>query len=143
MTEDRNTPAKRMTGDRPRRRDIALTASIGVVVMLVLAVAGELSGGAFLGGVLQEAPWNNEWFVGQGRKDLIHDMRIVEAHLGANGPYVTGDRFTLADIPMGLVVNRWFKVEGFDKPETPNLAAYYELLSARPAYLAHGRNGLP
>ena len=46
MTEDRNTPAKRMTGDRPRRRDIALTASIGVVVMLVLAVAGELSGGA-------------------------------------------------------------------------------------------------
>ena len=38
MTEDRNTPAKRMTGDRPRRRDIALTASIGVVVMLVLAV---------------------------------------------------------------------------------------------------------
>ena len=50
MTEDRNTPAKRMTGDRPRRRDIALTASIGVVVMLVLAVAGELSGGAFLGG---------------------------------------------------------------------------------------------
>jgi glutathione S-transferase len=99
--------------------------------------------GAFLGGVLQEAPWNNEWFVNQGRKDLIHDMRIVEAHLGAYGPYIAGDTFTVADIPMGLVVNRWFKVEGFEKPETPALAAYYELLSERPAYLAHGRNGLP
>ncbi|PIW28289.1 MAG: glutathione S-transferase family protein [Rhodospirillales bacterium CG15_BIG_FIL_POST_REV_8_21_14_020_66_15] len=99
--------------------------------------------GAFLGGMLKEAPWNNDWFVNQGRKDLIHDMRIVEAHLAANGPYVTGATFTVADIAMGLVVNRWFKVDGFDKPETPALAAYYELLSQRPAYLAHGRNGLP
>ena len=99
--------------------------------------------GAFLGGVLREAPWDNEWFVEQGRKDLIHDMRIVEAHLGANGPYVTGDTFTLADIPMGLVVNRWFMVPGFDKPDLPHVAAYYELLSERPGFMAHGRNGLP
>ncbi|MEQ8504697.1 MAG: glutathione S-transferase family protein [Rhodospirillales bacterium] len=99
--------------------------------------------GAFLGGVLKEAPWDNDWFVDQGRKDLVHDMRIVEAHLAAHGPYITGETFTVADISMGLVVNRWFKVEGFEKPETPALAAYYELLSQRPAYLAHGRNGLP
>lgn len=50
MSDERNTSTKRMTGDRPRRRDIALTASIGVTVMLVLAMAGELSAGAFLGG---------------------------------------------------------------------------------------------
>mgnify|MGYP001231239231 FL=1 len=99
--------------------------------------------GAFLGGVLQEAPWNNEWFVGQGRKDLIHDMRIVDAHLKVHGPYLTGDTFTVADIPMGLVVNRWFMVPGFDKPDLPHVAAYYELLSERPGFMAHGRNGLP
>ena len=52
MSDDRTPPAKRLTADRPRRRDIALTASIGLSVMLVLTFAGELSAGAFLGGGL-------------------------------------------------------------------------------------------
>ena len=52
MADDRSPPQKRLKGDRPRRRDIALTASIGLSVMLVLTMAGELSGGAFLGGGL-------------------------------------------------------------------------------------------
>lgn len=99
--------------------------------------------GAFLGGQLREAPWNNDWFVNQGRHDLVGLMRLLNDHLADNGPYVTGDAFTLADIPVGLVVNRWFVIDGLDRPEFPALAAYYELLSERPAYRAHGRNGLP
>jgi glutathione S-transferase len=31
--------------------------------------------GAFLGGQLQEPPWNNPWYVAQGRRDLISLMR--------------------------------------------------------------------
>lgn len=99
--------------------------------------------GAFLGGHLQEAPWNNEWFVSQGRKDLTHQMKLLDDHLSALGPYMLGQDFTLADVPVGLVVNRWFSVTGFDKPSYPALASYYELLTERPAYRAHGRNGLP
>lgn len=99
--------------------------------------------GAFLGGQLQEAPWNNEWFVGQGRKDLIHEIGLLDAHLTANGPYVAGRSFTIADIPVGLVVNRWFMLDGMEKPPFDAVSAYYELLSERPAFLAHGRNGLP
>lgn len=99
--------------------------------------------GAFLGGQLREPPWNNDWFVAQGRKDLTDLMRLLDAHLAANGPYVTGETFTIADIPAGLVVNRWFSIDGLDRPDLPALAAYYELLSERPAYRAHGRNGLP
>lgn len=99
--------------------------------------------GAFLGGQLQEAPWNNDWFVDRGRQDLIHEMRLLEAHIAANGPYVCGKDFTVADIPVGLVVNRWFSLKGFEKPATPALAAYYDLLTERPGYRAHGRNGLP
>lgn len=99
--------------------------------------------GAFLGGQLQEPPWNNEWFVGQGRKDLTHQMRLLDEHLASQGPYLLGKDFTLADLPVGLVVNRWFSVVGFDKPSYPALAAYYELLTERPAFRAHGRNGLP
>ena len=44
--------------------------------------------------------------------------------------------------PVGLVVNRWFAVE-FDKPELPAVTAYYDRLTERPAYRAHGRNGTP
>ena len=99
--------------------------------------------GAFLGGQLQEAPWNNEWFVAQGRKDLTHQMKLLDDHLSAQGPYMLGKDFTLADLPVGLVVNRWFSVAGFEKPAYPALAAYYELLTERPAFRAHGRNGLP
>lgn len=99
--------------------------------------------GAFLGGQLQEAPWNNEWFVEQGRKDLVGLMRLLNDRLEASGPYVAGERFTLADIPVGLAVNRWFMVEGLERPALPALAAYYDLLGERPAYRRHGRNGLP
>jgi len=99
--------------------------------------------GAFLGGQLQEAPWNNAWFVAQGRKDLVGLMRLLDAHLAESGPYVTGESFTIADIPVGLAVNRWFMVEGIERPPFPALAAYYDLLSERPAYRKHGRNGLP
>ncbi len=99
--------------------------------------------GAFLGGQLREAPWHNDWFVGQGRKDLIHCIRLVDDHLAANGPYMMGDDFTLADIPMGLVINRWFMLAELQRPDLPAVKAYYERLSERPAFRKHGRNGLP
>lgn len=99
--------------------------------------------GAFLGGQLKEAPWNNEWFVAQGRKDLTGQMKLLDDHLMAHGPYVLGKDFTLADIPMGLVVNRWFSLTELERPDYPAVARYYELLTERRAYRAHGRNGLP
>ena len=99
--------------------------------------------GAFLGGQLQEAPWNNEWFVGQGQRDFTDCIALVEDELArSGGPHILGG-FTLADIPLGLVVNRWFSVRGFDKPAFPAVAAYYEKLTERPGYRAHGRNGMP
>jgi glutathione S-transferase len=53
-----------------------------------------------------------------------------------------GDAFTLADIPVGLVVNRWFSLK-FEKPAYGAVAAYYDRLGSRPAYRRHVRNGLP
>lgn len=99
--------------------------------------------GAFLGGQLQEAPWNNPWFVAQGQKDLIELMELLAAHLAAHGPYMMGAQFTLADIPCGLVVNRWFSLKALERPALPALDAYYARLSERPAFMRHGRNGFP
>lgn len=56
--------------------------------------------------------------------------------------YVAGDSFTLADIPIGLSINRWFMTP-MDKPAFPAVSAYYDRLSRRPAFLTHGRNGIP
>ena len=77
-----------------------------------------------------------------GIKDWGRQMQLLEAHLAKSGPYVCGDTFTLGDIPVGLVVNRWFGIT-FEKPQLPAVSAYYERLSERPAYREHGRNGTP
>jgi glutathione S-transferase len=98
--------------------------------------------GAFLGGMLNEAPWNNPWFIEQGRKQITKEVGQLEEHLKAGGPYMCGATFTVADIPVGLVVNRWFKLD-FERPSYPAVAAYYDRLGERPGYRKHVRNGLP
>lgn len=101
--------------------------------------------GAFLGGQLKEAPYDHPWYVAQGQKELIHVIGLLNKHLQENGPYVMGERFSIADIPIGLVVNRWFSLThpGLVRPDYPAVSAYYELMTERPAFRKHGRNGLP
>lgn len=67
-------------------------------------------------------------------------MAILDAQLARAGAYVTGDTFTLADIVLGLSVNRWW-LTPIDRPRLPAVEAYYERLSQRPGYRLHGRNG--
>jgi len=98
--------------------------------------------GAFLGGMLNEPPWNHPWFIEQGRRQITKEVGQLDEHLSAGGPYITGATFTIGDIPIGLVVNRWFCLN-FERPELPAVARYYEQLSMRPAYMRHVRNGLP
>ncbi|MBX8576104.1 glutathione S-transferase family protein [Pseudomonas cichorii] len=69
-------------------------------------------------------------------------MQILDRQLELTGAYVAGKSFTLADIPIGLSVNRWFETP-LDHPDFPAVAAYYERLSERPGYLLYGRNGTP
>jgi glutathione S-transferase len=98
--------------------------------------------GAFLGDMLNEPPWNHPWFVGQGRRQITKEVGQLDAHLATSGPFVTGDAFTVGDIPIGLVVNRWFSLN-FERPHYAAVAAYYDRLGERPAYRRHVRNGLP
>lgn len=69
-------------------------------------------------------------------------MAILERQLDSTGAYVSGDAFSLADIAIGLSVQRWFATP-LEHPPLPAVAAYYERLSQRPGYLLHGRNGTP
>lgn len=92
--------------------------------------------GAFLGGQLNEPPWNNPWFVEQGRKQITREIGQLNEHLRVTRPYVTGQNFTIGDIPVGVVVNRWFHLE-FDRPKYPAVEAYYALLDQREAFRQH------
>jgi glutathione S-transferase len=75
-------------------------------------------------------------------KSWAAQMQVLEDHLAKSGPYVMGASFTIGDIPVGLVVNRWFSIE-FQKPRLEAVAAYYDLLAERAPYREHGRNGTP
>jgi glutathione S-transferase len=75
-------------------------------------------------------------------RDWSRHVAILDEVLRSSR-YVAGAAFTLADIPIGLAVNRWFATPIPDRAEFPAVHAYFECLCARPAFLRHGRNGLP
>jgi glutathione S-transferase len=69
-------------------------------------------------------------------------MGVLEGRLSATGAYAAGDAFTLADVVLGLSVNRWLATP-MPRPDYPAVAAYYDRLGERPAFREHGRNGIP
>jgi glutathione S-transferase len=67
---------------------------------------------------------------------------MLEARLAATGAYVAGERFTLADIVIGLSLNRW-TMTPMARPDYPQVAAYRARLAERPGHLAWCANGVP
>lgn len=75
-------------------------------------------------------------------KGWTHTMGILNQQLEKSGRYVAGRHFSLADIPIGLAVNRWFETP-LDHPDFPAIQTYYERLTERPGFTTWGRNGTP
>ncbi|MGF1650883.1 MAG: glutathione S-transferase family protein [Hyphomicrobiaceae bacterium] len=69
-------------------------------------------------------------------------MQLLSDHLAVGGSYMMGPVFTAADIPVGLIVNRWFETP-FDRLTLPVIEAYYQRLKERPGYREYGANGTP
>lgn len=76
-------------------------------------------------------------------KEWSRNVGILGSQLESTGRFVAGGRFTLADIPIGLSINRWFMTPMGERPSYPAVSAYYERLGERPAFRRHGRNGIP
>src|SRR4051812_43556914 len=68
-------------------------------------------------------------------KGLAASMALLDAHL-AGRDFVTGNAFTMGDIPLGVSIHRWFRME-IAREDLPALAAYYKRLQGRPAFLQH------
>ena len=69
-------------------------------------------------------------------------MGVLEGQLNKTGAFAAGATFTLADVVLGLSVNRWLMTP-MTRPIYPAIAAYHERLCRRPAFIEHGSNGIP
>ncbi len=73
--------------------------------------------------------------IGRGIQATGQVLARLDAVL-ARVPYVAGPVFTLADIPLGVHIHRWFFFP-VEKPALPHVRAWYDRLLERPAYRAH------
>ncbi len=68
-------------------------------------------------------------------KDLDDIWKLFDRHL-ADRQFVTGDRLTMGDIPIGCAAWRWFNLE-IERPDVPNVEAWHQRLKQRPGFKAH------
>ncbi|MFI7858678.1 glutathione S-transferase family protein [Pseudomonas promysalinigenes] len=99
-------------------------------------------GYAFMSLVRKRATHQDPEALEQGCREWTRHMAILDRQLDKTGAYVSGSEFSLADIPIGLSVNRWFETP-LTHPDFPAVSAYYERLSERTGFRLHGRNGTP
>ncbi len=97
---------------------------------------------AFLGLVRKSVQHADPMAIRASVDEWNRRMAILEMQLSRTEAFVAGEAFTLADIAVGLSVNRWF-MSPIERPVFPAVAEYYERLGERPGFLLHGRNGLP
>jgi glutathione S-transferase len=79
--------------------------------------------------------------VEKNRELLARAMTLLDGELG-DGPHILGRDFTLADIPLGVVVNRWFELP-IRRERLDNLARYYGTLQERPGFKRFVACGIP
>ena len=60
---------------------------------------------------------------------------ILNDHLQGRD-FMAGGQFSIADVPVGAMTYRWYGLE-VEHPYYPNLRAWYERLTQRPAYQEH------
>jgi glutathione S-transferase len=65
----------------------------------------------------------------------IQHFRMLDSHLAGHA-YVTGDAFTMGDIPLGCAVHRFLNM-AFERPPLPALEDWYGRLKERKGYRDH------
>ncbi|MGZ0186968.1 MAG: glutathione S-transferase family protein [Alphaproteobacteria bacterium] len=73
--------------------------------------------------------------IAAGVKASIAANSILNAHL-ADREWMGGDSISIADIPLGPNLHRFFNLP-FERPSLPNLEAYYLRLKTRPSFAEH------
>ncbi|WP_353228668.1 glutathione S-transferase N-terminal domain-containing protein [Novosphingobium sp.] len=90
--------------------------------------------GAFLG-IVRGGKSADDPAVAASLAATVPLARILDAEL-ARTPYLSGDRFGIADMPMGVYAHTFFALP-HDRPSLPNLEDWYAGLTDRPGYAEH------
>lgn len=91
--------------------------------------------GAFMGLVRKAPAYQDRRIIDESIAQWTKMMKVLEDRLHEAGAYVGGESFTLADIPIGLSIHRWFSTP-VPHVELPAVEAYYNRLRSRPGFLA-------
>lgn len=108
--------------------------------------ATELNGSwryAFMALVRQDPGFRDPTQIEAGMRGWNRNMGILDRQLAATGAFAAGAAFTLADVVLGLSVNRWLMTPLPERPDYAGVMAYHARLCERPGFLEHGRNGIP
>ncbi len=70
-----------------------------------------------------------------GAKFLESLYSILDRHLEGSD-FIAGDRLTMADIPAGVTLYRYYRMD-IPRGDLPNLAAWHERLRERDAFRRH------
>lgn len=75
--------------------------------------------------------------IGRAVEAAAEALQVLDRRLAERG-YIMGDRLTIADLALGVIVHRWFRVpEAIARPPLPDLARWYAALCDRPAFREH------
>lgn len=73
--------------------------------------------------------------IAKGAAETARMMAMIETVL-AHQPWLTGNSFGIADVPMGTYAHTWFTLD-MPRPDMPHLHRWYEQLQTRPGYAAN------
>ncbi len=62
-------------------------------------------------------------------------LKVLDQHLSEYA-FVAGDQLSFGDIPLGVVLHKYFALP-IERPDLPNLQRWYQTLCARAAYQQH------
>jgi len=97
---------------------------------------------AFMALVRQHADFTDPVAIAQSEQQWLQKLQILDAELTKTGGYICGEDFTLADIVLGLSLNRWLQTPISDRLELSHLVAYQQRLAQRPAAQQFCFNGV-
>lgn len=84
-------------------------------------------------GLIRTAPENRDAAaIAKAAAAVASHLAIADAALQRT-PYLSGQDFTMGDIPLGPFVHAWFHLPT-DRPDLPALRAWYDRLLERPAF---------
>ena len=108
-------------------------------------MAGELNNAwryAFMALVRKHPAYTDKAQIAQSIANWNNHIALLDRQLQSTGAFVTGANFTLADLVLGLAVQRWLMTP-IERPAFGALTQFHARLLERPGFCTWGANGVP